>query len=264
MSCTSFKWASVGEHQRGAILVPVTLSGKTHEFQFDTGADLSSIPEAVAVEAGLMKKGEGGARVQDVRLGGASVGTRWLMARNSVGTVGLDMLVGYTTVIDYPAQRLCVTPTADLPYPIDKNTIWADATLAYGKLFVPVAVGDRIESRYFFDTGASLFPLSVDLADWKALTGRSAPAVTDQRISGSAWGATVALVGAPSLSPIAIGSLPPARLTVFHSTARPERFSRYPFPAAGLFGNAGLWDRTVILSLGSRPQFGVVKEDVAR
>ena len=261
MNCTAFKWASIGEHQRGAMLVPLTLNGKTFDFQLDTGADLSSISEKVAVEAGLMKAGEGGARVEDVRLGGASVGPRWLMTRDSVGTIGLDMLVGYTTVIDYPAQRLCVTPTADLPYAIYKNTGWTDAILRHGKLFVPIQLDGQQRADFFFDTGASLFPLSVDLAEWKALTGKAAPSATDQRISGNAWGTNVELVGASSLRPIAIGPLPANRLTVFHNAARPERYSKYPFPAAGLFGNAGLWDHIVILSLSSRPQFGVVKEN---
>ena len=172
MQCAAFSWAEVGGHEKAAILVPVTLDGRTYEFQLDTGADASFIPEDIAVEAGLMKPGAGGARVEDVHLGGASLGPRWLLTRGSTGTIGLDMLVGFATVIDYPAQRLCLTPTADLPYDIYRKTRWTDAVLRDGKLFVPVEAGGRPRSDFFFDTGASLFPLSVDLAEWKALSGR--------------------------------------------------------------------------------------------
>lgn len=260
MSCTPFTWARIGEHERGAILVPVTLNGRTFDFQLDTGADVSFLPAKAAVDAGLMESGGGGARVEDVRLGGAAVGPRWLLSKDSdVGTVGLDMLVGYVTVIDYPAQRLCVTPTADLPYAIYKRTAWTDATLRHGKLFVPIAVGGERRDGFFFDTGASLFPVSVDPEAWKTLTGRAGPEAADRRIGGNAWGAQVELIGARSAEPIAIASLPPARIDVFHRAGDAGRFANYPFPASGLLGNAGVWDRTIVLWLGSSPRFGVVE-----
>ena len=223
MDCVSFTWEKVGEEERAAILVPITLNGRTYDFQLDTGADLSSIPESVAVEAGLMKPGAGGARVQDVELGGASVGPRWLLARHSAGTVGLDMLIGFTTVIDYPSQRFCVTPTADLPYDIYRRTARSDAVLREGKLFVPVEIAGQQRRDFFFDTGASLFPLSTDLSPWRALTGRTEDGAENRRISGSAWGANVELVGAPSLQPVRIASLPPATLEIFFAAlgARP-------------------------------------------
>lgn len=261
MDCASFRWEEVGEEQRGAILVPITLDGKTYEFQLDTGADLSTIPESVAVEAGLMKSGVGGARAQDVRLGGASVGPRWLLARDSIGTVGLDMLVGFTTVIDYPAQRFCVTPTADLPYDIYRRTAWSDAVLREGKLFVPVEIAGQQRLDFFFDTGASLFPLSTDLQPWRELTGRSETAAENRTISGTAWGANVDLIGAPSLHPVRIATLRPSAIEVFYRVGSPTRFADYPFEAAGLIGNAGLWGHTVVLALGSRPQFGIVRTD---
>jgi hypothetical protein len=248
----------MGGRAKAAILAPVTFGSRTYEFQLDTGADLSFIPEAVAVEAGLMKAGAGGARAPDVKLGGASLGPRWLLTRGSVGTIGLDMLVGYTTVIDYPAQRLCITPTADLPFGIYKGATWTNAVLRDGKLFVPVEIGGERRSDYFFDTGASLFPVSVDLADWRRLTGRQTPAETDTRISGKAWGARVELIGAPSAKPITIGSLSVGRPDVFHDVGAPDRFAKYPFQAGGLIGNAGLWNSVVVLSLSSRPQFGVL------
>jgi hypothetical protein len=261
MDCTPFTWVAAGEHERAAMLVPVSINGRTYDFQLDTGADASFISEAVAVEAGLMEPGAGGARVEDIKLGGTSVGPRWLLSRGSTGTVGLDMLVGFTTVIDYPAQRFCVTPTADLPFPIYKDTAWTDAVLRDGKLFVPVKIGEETRSDYFFDTGASLFPLSVDLSRWQQLTARNSAAAADRRMSANSWGARVELVGAASVRPIGIASLPPAKIDVYYSTGGVERFASYPFGASGLFGNAALWDRTVVLTLGSRPQFGIVGQD---
>lgn len=182
------------------------------------------------------------------------------MARGTTGTVGLDMLVGFTTVIDYPAQRLCLTATADLPYPIYKDTDWTDAVLRDGKLFVPVTIGAQKHADFFFDTGASLFGLSVDGPDWKMLTGRS-NMVGTRRIGGAAWGEKVELIGAPSAAPVAIAGLPARTVDVFYDKGTPARFGAYPFKADGLFGNAALWGRTIILTLGSHPQFGVLKRD---
>jgi hypothetical protein len=224
-----FRWVAVGTNECAAIVVPVTLNGRDYDFQLDTGAEASYIPEARAVEAGLMKAEDDGARVQDVRIGGTPIGPRWMLTRGTTGTLGLDMLVGFTTVIDYPAQRLCVTPTADLPFSIYRRTRWTDAVLRHGKLFVPVTVGNELRTEYFFDTGASLFPLSVDGVDWKALTGRVQVNERDGRISGMAWGKKVELAGAPSLLRISIGSLPPKPLEVFTDLRMPSRFSDHEF-----------------------------------
>lgn len=258
MPCSTFEWAEIGEHLRAAIVVPVTINGRTYDFQLDTGADVSFIPEKVAVEAGLMKPGDGGARVADVRLGGTALGPRWFLTRGTTGTIGLDMLVGYATVIDYPAQRFCVTPTSDLPYPVYKETRWSDAVLRHGKLFVPVTVAGEARDGYFFDTGASLFPLSVDFPDWKALTGRDEQTPSDRRISGPAWGVDVELVGAVSQMPVGIADLAPKPVEIFYKTGGDGRFANYPFPARGLIGNAAVWDYPIVLWLGARPQFGIV------
>lgn len=258
MKCASFRWVSVGGDDKAAIVVPLTLAGRDYDFQLDTGAETSYVPEALAVSAGLMKAGAGGARVEDVRIGGVPVGPRWLLTRGSTGTIGLDMLVGFTTVIDYPAQRLCITPTSDLAFPIYRSVRWTDAVLRDGKLFVPVNIGGTVRTDFFFDTGASLFPLSVDASEWKLLTGRAQQGPGDRRIGGQAWGNRVELIGSRSTTPISIASLDAKPLEVFTDVRRPTRFASYSFRAAGLFGNAALWESTVVLTLGSRPQFGVV------
>jgi hypothetical protein len=207
-----------------------------------------------------MKSGDVGARVADVQLGGAEIGPRWLLTRDAIGTVGLDLLVGYAAVIDYPAQRFCVTPSADLPYALFKNTKWSDAVLRGGKLYVPVEIEGQRRNDFFFDTGASLFPVSTNFSQWQAITGRVQPSKGDRRILGNGMGHRVELIGAHSKQPIAIGSLPAQQLQVFYQAGTTDPFAEYPSPTAGFVGNAALWDRTVVLWLGATPQFGIVEE----
>lgn len=250
LHCSSFEWVAIGDEPRAALLVPIEIDGHEEWAQLDTGSDVSYLPKRRV-------NGAGGLRADQVNLGGAEIGPRWFLERGETGTIGLDMLVGYTSIIDFPSERFCVLPTVDLPFELFKNARWANATLRDGKLFLPVESGGETDSAMFLDTGASMMGLNVDLDRWTRLTGQSGPEVASGRITGEAWGRATTLVFSPASQLVAIGPLRGERIPVFHSLGRDNRFASYPFETTGSIGLAPFWNHTLIISLGATPRVGI-------
>jgi hypothetical protein len=263
LKCTPFNWVRDAQGRRAALTLPVEIEGKAYEYQLDTGADASFVYGGEEVAQGWGKDGDGGARVQSVKLGGGVSGPAWLVSlpkmKKGGGTVGLDLLLGKVAVIDYPRQRFCLMAAPDFPYAIYKRTRWSNATLRNGKLFVPVTIGGQKQDGFFFDTGASLLSVSVDETDWRALTGKTDATQATQVVEGTAWGKPIRIVGAPGRDKLEIAGVAVDSPTVFFNTADPEHYRKYPFPARGLIGNAAVWDEVVVLYLGPQMMFGVVR-----
>jgi hypothetical protein len=262
LTCTPFTWVKDAQGRRAGMTVPVEIAGKTYDYQLDTGADASFVYGGEEVAQGWGKAGDGGARVQSVKLGGGVSGPAWLVSMPKMkggGTVGLDLLLGKVAVIDYPRQRFCLMAAPDFPYAIYKRTRWASATLRNGKLFVPVTIGGEARDGFFFDTGASLLPVSVDEADWRSLTGKAAAAGASEVIEGKAWGKPIQILGAPGLERLEIAGVAVERPMVFFNSADPQHYRKYPFTARGLIGSRAVWDEVVVLYLGPQMMFGVVR-----
>lgn len=119
--------------------------------------------------------------------------------------------------------------------------------------------GDTLDGL-FFDTGASVFPLSVDLDLWKRLTGRTGEEPDNVRLSASSWGRQIPIIGAPALGTLRVGSVEIERPIVYHTPEHPEFFSAWGIGARGLMGSAPFWDGVVVLDLrGGEERFGVVR-----
>lgn len=267
--CSVFEWdAWEGVTEKGAIRVPVTLDGHTYSYQLDTGADATIVYGAEAERWGW-RKGAEWVRVPDISLGGGSTSAAMLYVMpdmkvkpgGTAGTVGLDLLLGQIAVIDYPGKRFCLIRRADAPEELrlHKRGAWVSAEIRDGKFFVKAKLNDQRLDGVFFDTGASVFPLTVDFEKWKALTARTGEADATRKLMGSSWGKPNPLIGAPAIGALQIGSLQLPSPLVFYQGAQPEYFKKYPYPATGSLGNAPFWNDVIVLDLGVHPAFGILR-----
>jgi hypothetical protein len=253
--------------------VPIQLNGRTYRFQLDTGSNATIFYGDEAERLGWREPGRNNARIETIRLGGTRLPAQRLVLRPEIkpkpgelaGTVGLDLLEGYVTVLDYPRQHFCLVPRADMPRALFARTLWAPATeIRNGKVFITITVGGEAQDNLFFDTGASYLALSVDFERWKVLTGRSGASDATERVRASSWGRQVQLVGAPTRKPLQVGSAHLGCPTVFYRPDEPEQFRGFPYPAEGSVGNAPFWSEIVVLDLGVWPAFGIVNRSSAR
>ena len=104
------------------------------------------------------------------------------------GTVGLELLIGYAFVIDFPKQSICLLERADLPKSLTRAADWAGAEIRHGKLFVDVDLNDKKLDGILYDTGSSPVALSVDFSLWKEATGRSGTKDATTHASADSWG----------------------------------------------------------------------------
>jgi len=59
------------------------------------------------------------------------------------GTVGLELLLGKTFVMDFPKQRVCLLERGDLPESLDQAADWASAEIRHGKLYVDLELNGK-------------------------------------------------------------------------------------------------------------------------
>jgi hypothetical protein len=268
LPCTPFEWLPWnGVTPRGGIAVPIELEGRTYRFQLDTGSDATMIYGNEAERRGWVEPGRTSQRVGRIRLGGIQVPPSRLITRPEIrpgadelaGTVGLDLLLGHVVVLDYPRQRFCVVPRADVPRLLFRRTTWADAAeIRNGKLFVTVTMAGNQLDALFFDTGASYLAVSVDVERWKAITGRAGEDEATERVMAGSWGKQVAIHGAPARGPLRVGALRLGCPMIYYRPDAPTHFEEFPYPAEGSLGNAPFWSAVVVLDLGVWPAFGIL------
>ena len=263
---TTFEWvAAKGVSDRVAMRVPVNLDGIKGWFQLDTGLDATVVYGDIPAERGWETQ-DGMYHVPSFEIGGMVLGPTWLRSLTDsgekgdlIGSLGLDLLVGYFVLIDYPSRRLALMKPGEAPLWLLQRTTWTPAELRDAKFFLTVVVGGESVEGLFFDTGASAFHITVDFERWVALTGCTGPDAAATHWTVNSWGNEVTAVGSPARGPLVIGSANIPNPQVFYLKEQPRLFAQWPFPANGLVGNAPFWDRVVIMDLGIRPRFGLVE-----
>ena len=262
-----FRWLPIKNGpERGALLVPIELDGRHYSFQLDTGADGTILYGAEAARWGW-KKGDRDVRVPNVRLGALQIPAAKLAVLldmptplgDAAGTVGLDLLLGATVVIDYPRQRFAVLPRADAPSSLLRPAARAPGVIRNGKFFIAVKLNGTEVDDLFFDSGSSAFPLMVDFERWKALTGLPDERAATSQFRGTSWGKAITFPGAPALGALEIGGVKIDHPLVYFRASEPSHFKEFPFKAGGAIGNAPFWNRIVVLNLGVHPSLGLLE-----
>jgi hypothetical protein len=248
MDCSKFE--VVKQDGGAAITVNAVIDGSNKTLQLDTGSAVSMLGDASA--AGLTGT--------SVKIGKTELGPLWFMKQNTDGsTLGLDALIGEVVAIDYARSRICFSKPANFPFPIYSATHWTPAAIREGHLWVPVEIGGKEYENFFFDTGSDLLPIFTDAALWHSLTGLSDPKAGTHVLSGSSWGESMKLVGSEVKAKVRIGDMEVGSPVAYFQPAKPATFATDQSGADGLFGNALVSNRIVLLYLSSRPLFGLLE-----
>jgi hypothetical protein len=260
LSCSRFEWNS----EKSVMRVPLSLNRKQYWYQLDTGAD-----EVIAYgnrphEGWSPTEGaEGEMRIPRAQFAGMSFPAILAYPRKTIsdenlqGTVGLDLLVGRTFIIDFPKKRICLIERADLPDSLIRDTDWSDAEIRHGKLFINMTLNGKKLDEILYDSGSSPTTLDLDLNLWKEFTGKAGTNEATTHSKGQSWGQEIESIGAPATGDLIIGHhiyRTPSLTTI---PARPDSY-RTNFRAQGSLGNALFTDSIVILDLGAHPRFGII------
>jgi len=165
-------------------------------------------------------------------------------------------------LLDFPRQRFAILDSAQrLPQEIVDHASFVPIDYRNGHAFVPLRLGNRVVEDFFFDTGASLFPLTTTPDLWRTLTGRTGNESANTRWRVNSWGKSLEMIGAPLVGDMRIGGLRVSDPLVFHE--RPDGtgqdfFSTVPYRVGGHFGNALFYDRHVIILDLPRRRFGIL------
>jgi len=272
LSCTNFNWVDhPGVANRAAMIVPVIAGGATLGFQLDTGAEFSMIPGGSAKKHRIETfhndaNGKDFTAPMDLELVGARYPGREILVEpentrtEPAGTIGLDLLVGKVVVLDLAYMRFCLSePDAPgVPALLDETEFTA-AELRDGKLFVAAKLGEESLDGLLFNTGASAFPLQVDLGLWRRLTGRNGDEEDNTHWEVTTRGESVTFVGAPAPGKLQIGQTAIDVPMVFFQQDRPSAFEEWPVQVTGLLGNALFFEYAIVLDLrGESPRFGIL------
>ena len=277
IACTSFKWVDhPGVANRAGMVVPVIAGGATLGFQLSTGAEVSMIPGGSAKKHGIETlrndaNGKTFSVPMDLQLGGAHYPGQEILVEpeNSrtepAGTIGLDLLAGKVVVLDLAYMRFCVSEAGapEVSALLDKTEFTA-AKLRDGKLFVEARLGDETLDGLMFNTGASAFPLQVDLELWQQLTGRNGDEESNTLWEVTTRSENVTFVGAPALGKLQIGQAAIDVPMVFFQQDRPSAFTEWPVPVLGLLGNALFYEYAIVLDLrADGPRFGILSVGIS-
>jgi len=280
---SKFEWISstIGDKtfDRVGILVPVKLKNnpKTFWMQLDTGTDVTVVYQIPFSQLNYPVKPIKG--LEDFVALSGSIGNcpfdsfPVFMYKDFgdslndkeehpvIGSVGQDILVGRILVIDFPKERFCLTDSLDSAVKsLLSRASFVNLNRRDNKLFVHVQIADTSSDDFFYDTGASLFPISTSKAMWQKLTGLEGNEKNNVRMSVSSWGQEVVLIGAPVKGDLTFGTLNVPNPMVYFDTTGLITFSQEPFKTDGLLGNALFYDEyTVVIDLVHN-RFGILKD----
>ena len=266
LSCSTFEWGSTANSDKALMLVPILLNGQQLFYQLDTGADV------VSFYGPKMQKEwspHGNAfRIPNVHFAGISFSSVLAYQNKDMevspnpkdphGTVGLELLLGKTFVMDFPKQRVCLLERGDLPESLEQATDWSPAEVRHGKLYVDLELNGKKIDGIIYDTGASSVALDVDLNLWKAATGKTGTKDATTHLSVCCvWGHELEIISAPASGDLKIGNHTYPKPMMTTQPANPDNF-RDQIWGQGVLGNALVTESIVILDLGAHPRFGII------
>ncbi|CAM3857173.1 hypothetical protein POKO110462_22285 [Pontibacter korlensis] len=171
-----------------------------------------------------------------------------------VGTVGAGLAKGKYLIIDYPNQRLSVQDT--IPANLAARTSFVNAKVGTdNRIKVPLSI-DGETHHVMFDTGASLFPLSVGTENWY----KYADSTQKDSLEVTSWGQKVFIYGAPSKVDVYLGKtkLPSTKVYSILNSKSFDNFYKKE-GIIGLTGNAYFVNNVVVVDFKNK-RFGVVQE----
>ncbi|WP_147151221.1 hypothetical protein [Neoasaia chiangmaiensis] len=263
--CFGFVWAGAHgrSHSRSGIMVPITINDQHAYMQLDTGAPRTVLYGRVTDRTGLTDP------TRDTFLpnklcSGSYCWTpsalridrrKFVSSPKILGHLGLDVLQGQETLLDYPAQRICALGGDEQALKIT----WSPAVVSKGSFLISGIVGTAHLDRLLFDTGSAPFTVQVFPAVWDVLPSVSTtggPGLPD--VEGHAYDGTLLHVQSKLITgTVIIGAKPLTSPVVYEL---PENLQPIVSRrgAAGIVGDAAFLDQQVILDMRDPARFGVI------
>ncbi|WP_329743282.1 hypothetical protein [Dyella sp. A6] len=256
--CVHFTWEG-GDRGEGAIIVPAQINDHAIRMQLDTGSETSETYGQIAVQSGWAKAGEkfyfpARFTVANDVIASPRVMANTEMKANPVGgTIGLDQLLGFTVVIDYPSSRVCLFTAKTAPAMLD-NVAGVHGTISQGRFLLPLMAQTFQSQRMMFDTGTSRMDLVLGESSWQAITGRSSTENGRYQLKLPSWGKTITFVGADTRGRVSLGELSFSKAIAFTMTGSAGR--SYDPSYDGVIGNQLFTNGVVVLDLSTQAWFG--------
>lgn len=172
-----------------------------------------------------------------------------------IGTIGASLFQDKYLIIDFPNHRIAVLDSLTQPY--KEKTTFVAAKLDKGRIKVPVSINGS--THYFmFDTGSSIFPLSVAKKDIQQISNTH---IATDTLNVSSWGEYYDIHGYPINSIVSVGDiqLETQNLNVYDSKEDFEQFY-IEEEIMGIMGNTFFLDKEIIIDFKNK-RFGIVAND---
>jgi len=261
--CQAFQWATDSDGtEKAALLVQVSVDGQILTLQLDTGSDSS------VLYRGVMGP-ESDTHGHQLAMGKTPPGRHQLLSRPEIapgqasGVLGLSALAGRVLLLDYRTQSICFTSPENMTAIADQY-LFVPARLHNGKFFLYAGIDGDHHWGYFLDTGASIYDLVVDEAEWKIFTGKSGSEPENHIVRGYSWDQEITTVGARATGNLSLGALVLEQPHIHFIKQSARLFANYPFDARGLIGNAPFLEQRILLDLRpGKVRFGIDKSTLA-
>jgi hypothetical protein len=274
----SFVWLSADvsgvTYNKAVILVPVKFQGNNRKLyaQLDTGSDATILygnllrKYGIAVDSTASNApafrwyGHDGATGplekagyidwsmdSDIDSGSAD------LSRQSIGTIGLDKVVGKILILDFQKNRYEVlTDTLALRGAIPESVDYCDAEISYNKFYVNVQMGPDTIFGVRYDCGASISTLILPLDWWQWATGLKGDEPQVVKDSIVSWGNLIEEWRAPARYELTFGKMRiKSPMVTYVGWADPTLTN------AKLLGNALFYDDYVLIIDCIRSKLGV-------
>jgi hypothetical protein len=172
-----------------------------------------------------------------------------------IGTIGPEFLVGKILLLDFPKMRFYLADSLnDALRDLLSRASFVDLERRNERLFVTLQIAGVSYREFFFDTGASLFPIMTSKKLWQKLTGLKGTEKSNIRVTAPSWGEEVALIGAPVKGVLKFGKLQVRNPVAYFAPAG-------LIDTDGLIGNALFYDEYMVVLDLKQNRFGILKSE---
>lgn len=262
-NCSPFKWKNDGGNEKASMEIQAIINNRSAQMQLDTGIYNNIIYKnwkglADQNEDGRLPRFSARVLLGQIEPKKASFSVDRAIADDQFdGSLGLVNLIEKVSVIDYPDKLFCLFDVDSFPASQLPGTQWIKGELRDNHLLLPLKLGNLGSRFYGCDTGSSLFPLIVDLDNWKVLTNLERPHDAAIHTQVGAFGKSLTLDGEGLSS--SISETAPFEIGyAFTIRGQPRRFKERLSGVSGIIGNQPFLSKVVILDL-TKPdaRFGI-------
>lgn len=267
---------------KAALYLPLTADtlGGTYWLQLDTGADSDVWLYTAPMDQLLRRHGAVRDTTTWFEIPAGKIGTYPLRSHAvnirrfagdtvradnplpKIGTLGLNFFRNRVLLLDFPAERFAILDSAAaIPEWIEERASWVDVDYRNDKMFIPLTLAGTTYEDFFYDSGASLFPVSTSKPIWQRATGRTGDEPDNIALTVRSFGEDVTLIGAPARGRVAVGEAALERPSVYFMAEGPERLrmENFGFRTSGIIGNALYSERYLVVIDLPRRRFGLVE-----